>query len=232
MALYAQSSWVECTVPTDNGGCGNTHRRPYVNGVAVHPYALNCPPCEDFLRAYNSDQWSVNVADIPETHDEKKAREQADKAGKMDRERQLAVALEQLAPLGALPEVLTRFLAQVNGLPLAAALPGLLECANGHASPAGQKFCGQCGSPLSTPAPAAAISGPQPPPTPRAAPHADVKPPRMRDGRGEVLRAFAKANSLDGTGTRAELVARLGNAGLTGKWSAFAASWQPDRAAA
>src|SRR5580658_4457070 len=69
MTLYATSNVVATTVPAENGGCGTEHRRPVISGAPQHPWGLVCPPCEDFLRKNNSDQWSITTSEIPETYD-------------------------------------------------------------------------------------------------------------------------------------------------------------------
>jgi hypothetical protein len=219
MVLYARSDSAAVNGIPD--GCGGIHSRPVVNGVPQRPWALNCPPCEDFLRVHMTDQWSSTTVEIPETYDETKAREKAEKSGKLDRENQMANALVELAKLGQLPEAIARALSVAAGPAPVPALTGTLECPAGHAQPAGMKFCGECGEPMSRAAAKAAIPAPRQPAqsTPL---RADVKVPRMKDGRVEVLRSFALANALDSTGTQAQLVTRLSNAGLVAHWAGFA----------
>lgn len=211
MTLYPPSSWVESTVPVDNGGCGETHRRPYVEGRPVHPYGLECPPCEDYLRKAMGDQWSANIADIVETYNEKTARERAEKTGKLDRERQLADALTQLGPLGQLPAALTQFVAQMTGV-LPPAVQGVMECPNGHAAQPGAKFCPECAAPLSVPVTAGAIG---PPPPVQETAKAASKRQRLRDARLEDLQHLARDRMLDASGSRADLISRLSAAGVT-----------------
>jgi hypothetical protein len=208
MTVYAPSSHCWVFVGAGHGGCGQAHSRPVADGAPKKIWDLTCAQCEDHLR--KDPQWSSTVDEIVETHDEKIARERSEKSGKMDRERQLATAIEQLAPLGELPGALTMLVAQLTGQGQGRAVTaGLLECPNGHASPAGQKFCGQCAAPLSQPVPAAAIAVP-----------AEIPPPsgprrRLRDARLEELQALARARLLDSTGNRADLITRLSNAGVT-----------------
>jgi len=213
MTLYSRSDVAAVTVPVAGfGGCGNTHSRPVVNGAPEKTWALDCPPCEDHLR--HSDQWSATVTEIPETYDETKAREQAEKSGKLDRENQLAAAIIELGKLGQLPDALGQVLApMLGGAP--AALIGKVVCPQGHDNPAGQKFCGDCGSAMSA---KAALDGPQRPPAPPAAgppPDDRQRSVRLRDARLEELQALARMHGLDDGGKRPELIARLADAGVT-----------------
>lgn len=227
MTLYARSDVAAVIVPAESGGCGlrGGHARPVINGAPQHPWGLACAPCEDYLRVHMPDHWSSTTAEIPETHDEKLSRENFEKRGAKDKDAILTLALARLAGIDSreLPESLTRMISGVPAhLPAASAL---LECPSGHLQQPGQRFCGECGQPMSRPVPAAAVAAPEPPPAPSAAPVADARVPRMRDGRIDALRAFAEASGLDGAGTRADLISRLSNAGLTGKWAAFAAPY-------
>jgi SAP domain len=217
MTLYPPSNWVESTVPVDLGGCGQPHRRPYVNGAPVHPYEINCPPCEDYLRKNNSDQFSATVSEIRETYDEKLAREDFDKRGAKDKDAILTLALARLAGIDSaeLPESLTRM---ISGAPLHVPVQGQLECANGHPSPPGKKFCGECGSPMSTPVSKAALGAPQRPAEPPAAapsPARRAVPQRLQDLRHDELQAACRLRGLPDQGVRKDLMKRLRNAGVT-----------------
>lgn len=214
MTLYGQNNLASVIVPAEGfGGCGEPHSRPVVDGAPAKLWELSCDACENHLR--HSEQWSVTITELPETYDETKSREQADKLGKMDRERQLAVALEQLAPLGQLPAALGQMLAQLMGTTPPAALAGQMECPSGHPNAPGLKFCGECGQPMSAPVPAAAI---QAPPEEPAEPPAGTPAPqkrRLRDARLEELQALAVARKLDPVGTRSDLINKLSSAGVT-----------------
>jgi SAP domain len=217
MSLYPPSNWVESTVPADAGGCGRPHRRPYVSGKPVHPYALECPPCENYLRKNMPDQWSATVSEIAETYDEKLAREDFEKRGAKDKDAVLTLALARLAGIDSaeLPESLTRM---ISGVPAHIPVQGQLECVNGHLSPPGKKFCGDCGAPMSSPAAAAALPGPQ---RPAEAPStASVTlhrhgPVRIQDLRHDELKAACRAHGLPDAGVRKELMKRLRHAGVT-----------------
>ena len=214
MTIYGQNNLASVIVPAEGfGGCNTQHSRPVVDGAPVKVWELSCEACENFLR--HSDQWSVTLTELPETYDDRLARERSEKAGKMDRERQLAVALEQLAPLGQLPEALTKFFGQLSGNPAPVPLAGQMECPSGHPNQPGHKFCSQCGQAMSKPSPAAAISAPQEPAAPPADPPAPARPRRLRDARLDELQALAQAHSIDPAGTRADLIVKLSAAGVT-----------------
>jgi hypothetical protein len=214
MTIYGQNNLASVIVPVEGfGGCGEPHSRPVVNGAPAKLWELSCDACENHLR--HSEQWSVTVVELPETYDETKSREQSEKAGKMDRERQLAVALEQLAPLGQLPAALGQLLGQITGQTVPGALAGLMECPSGHPNAAGLKFCGECGQPMSAPVPAAAISAAPEATAPPAPAPAGQKQRRIRDARLEELQALAVAHKLDPVGNRSDLIVKLSNAGVT-----------------
>ena len=213
MAIYARSDLACVNISEAHGGCGTEggHRRPVEHGAPAKIWALDCPACEDFLR--HDPHWSVTTTEIPETYDETKAREQSEKSGKMDRERQLAEALIQLGPLGQLPAALGQVLGQLLGN-AAPALAGTMECGSGHPNPAGLKFCGECGTPMSQPVAAAALPVAEKVPEPPAQ-SAPAQRRRLRDARLEELQALAVARSIDPVGTRADLIVKLSSAGVT-----------------
>ena len=217
MTLYATSNLVAATVPAENGGCGVEHRRPVISGAPQNPWSLSCPPCEDFLRKHNSDQWSVTMSEIPETYDEKLAREDFDKRGAKDKDAILTLALARLAGIDSreLPESLTRM---ISGVPAHVPLAGKMVCPQGHDSPAGMKFCGQCGSLMSPLATKAAIGDPQrpaEPPAPAPVGQHRAGPVRLQDLRGDELRAACRARGLPDEGVRKDLMKRLRGAGVS-----------------
>ena len=216
MTLYATSNLVAATVPAENGGCGVEHRRPVISGAPQNPWGLDCPPCEDFLRKNNADQWSATLSEIPETYDEKLAREDFDKRGAKDKDAILTLALARLAGIDSreLPESLTRM---ISGVPAHVPLAGKMVCPQGHDSPAGMKFCGQCGSPMSGIA-QAAIDGPQraaAPSVPLGSPQQGAKPFRLQDLRHDELQAACRARGLPDEGVRKVLMRRLRDARVT-----------------
>ena len=150
--------------------------------------------------------------EVPETHDETKARENFEKRGAKDKDAILTLALARLAGIESseLPESLTRM---ISGVP--AHVPGQMVCPSGHANPPGKAFCGDCGAPMhGSPAqaalPAAVQKAAEPPPA-----TGPVKPRRLRDARLDELQALARNASIEPEGTRADLIARLAAAGVT-----------------
>jgi len=218
LTIYARADLAHTLIPESFGGCGERHFRPVENGAPAKLWALTCENgCENYLR--HDPLWSVTTTEVPETYDETKAREQSEKSGKMDRERQLAEALIQLGPLGQLPSALGQMLAQLMGTTPPAALAGQMECPSGHPNAAGLKFCGECGQPMSAPVPAAALPAAQEAPqqsAPPAKPAAPQRPRRLRDARLDELQALAVAHRIDAVGTRADLINKLSAAGVTG----------------
>ena len=217
MTLYATSNLVAATVPVVNGGCGTEHRRPVINGAPQHPWGLACPPCEDFLRKNNADQWSATLSEIPETYDEKLAREDFEKRGARDKDALMTLIMAKAVGIdpSQLPDSLTRM---VTGIPLHIPVQGQLECVNGHPSPAGKKFCGDCGAPMSSPVTAAALPGPQHPAEPPAAAPVTLHrqgPVRIQDLRHDELKAACRNRGLPDQGVRKELMKRLRHAGVT-----------------
>ena len=209
MTVWARSDLASVTVSEAHGGCGVTHSRPAPGGKPAAVWQFSeCPRCEDFLR--HDPLWAVTAAEIPETHDETKAREDFDKRGARDKDAILALALAKIAGIENLPDSLTRM---VSGAPLH--VPGQMECPSGHVQPSGMKFCGECGSPMHGSPDAAAIASPQKAAGP---PVADVDMPssgRIKDANKKSLQALCRAHGLAEDGTNSELVVRLSNAGLT-----------------
>lgn len=217
MTVYARADLAHTLIPEAFGGCGERHFRPVVDGAPAKLWALDCQDgCENYLR--HDPLWSTTTTEVPETYDHRLAREQSEKSGKMDRERQLAEALVQLAPLGDLPSALGQMLSQLMGTTAPGALAGQTECPDGHPNQPGHKFCSQCGQPMSKPVPAAAISAPEKPekpPEPPSPPPAPARPRRLRDARLDELQALCAAHSIDPAGTRADLIVKLSAAGVT-----------------
>jgi hypothetical protein len=207
MSVWARSDLASVSVSAAHGGCGEVHTRPAPGGIPVQPWRLDCETCANYLRS--DAHWSATSAEIPETHDEGKTREDFQKRGAHDKDAIMTLALARLAgiPTSELPESLTRM---ISGRP--AHIPGVLECPAGHGNPAGQKFCGQCGAPMSGPVPQASL-----PPAPErpAAARPGQRPRRLRDARLDELQALARSRGLSVAGTRADLISRLADAGIT-----------------
>jgi hypothetical protein len=156
MTVYAPSDHHSINIPAEGGrGCGQVHSRPLgPDGQPVQPWGLDCPECSAWLLA-NDSRWSATVEDIPETFDERKARERFETRGIRDRETLIALAMSRMAGLspGEIPPSVTKML---TGLP--AHVPGVTVCGNGHDNTPGSRFCRDCGSPMTSPAAAGAIA--------------------------------------------------------------------------
>lgn len=150
MTIYAQSDLMSVKVGPGHGGCGQVHERERdAGGYPVQPWALTCDAgCEDFLRA-SDDRWSTTLHGITETYDEKASRDHYEKAGVQARDSLLAIAMARMAGIGSdqIPPALQKML---TGLP--AHVPGVTVCPKGHDNTPGNRFCGQCGSPMRAPA--------------------------------------------------------------------------------
>ena len=235
---FARSDVMGVNIGVESGGCGTQggHSRPVINGAPVRLWKLDCGPCSTALK--DDPLWSTTEADIPETPDETKGREDFAKRGATDRDNVLAVALAKLAGV-ELPQTIRQ---AIHGASpeIHATIAGKLICAEGHDAEPGSRFCQECGSPVRQPAasvkcpqghenavtakfcsdcgspvqPVAAIE----PPAPRAAPRAPSRAPAarkapakkpLRDWKSEDLKALARSKGLDDSGTRLELIERL-----------------------
>ena len=101
MTLYARADVISVCVPVASGGCGTTHIRPVRNGAPAQQFKLDCPGCENFLRAdiartgnkrvrtVNADNgmrlaerflglWGATPDTIPEAPDQEQHREWAE----------------------------------------------------------------------------------------------------------------------------------------------------------
>ena len=213
MSLWARSDLAAITVSEAHGGCGHTHSRPAPGGVPVQPWKLDCAGgCEDHLR--HDPHWASTSAEIAETFDEGKAREDFEKRGAKDKDAVLTLALARLAGIDSkeLPESLTRM---ISGAPLHVPVQGVMECPSGHGQPAGAKFCSECGAAMSAAVAKGALPAAQQPPEPPAASGAEARPRRLRDARLDELQALAEERGLDASGKRPDLIARLAEAGVT-----------------
>jgi hypothetical protein len=213
MSVYARSDLAAVTVSEAHGGCGKTHHRPASDGNPALLWELDCADCCNHLRS--DPLWSSTRAELPETYDEKIARERDEKTGRLDRDKQIVDALIKLGDLGGLPAALAEALASHGIVP--AALAGQVVCGNGHDNQPGNRFCAACGVSMSQPVPKAAIgaaeSHPEPPGD-EATPVQDSRPRRLVDARLDELQALAREKGLDADGTRRELIGRLKAAGV------------------
>ena len=229
--LFARNDLDFFKVPVESGGCGapGGHSRPVIEGAPVRPWRVECVDCEPFLREHLSDLFSLSEADLPETPDEVKGREDFAKRGATDRDNILAIAMAKLAGV-ELPQTIRQAISGAS--PALPAIAGVMVCEAGHDCEPGSKFCSECGSPMRRPpvaacpdghpvaasakfcgecgkpaaANVAAIEPPAPPAAPRSA-GPRVKP--MKDWRLEDLRAEAQRRGLDDTGTRVQVLERL-----------------------
>ena len=217
MPLHARSDLAYVIVPATSGGCGEPHRRPVEQGAPAQVWTLNCPPCENLLR--HEPTWSTTLSEIPETYDEKLAREDFDKRGARDKDQVLAMALAKLAGV-ELPESLLRPI--TGNMPKAIAL---MECPSGHPGQPGSKFCATCGEPMHQPvnaltaAPVLCPSGHENAAAakfcgecgtsikaPEPAADEDTELGSMH---WKQLEKLCKDRGLDATGSKADLLARL-----------------------
>ena len=212
MTVHARSDISAVTISAAHGGCGKTHSRPVANGAPAQLWSLDCPACEDHLRG--DPLWSSTVAEIPETHDEAKDREDFEKRGAKDKDAVMTLAIARLAGVdpAALPESLTRMISGAQ-----AHIPQTVDCPQGHANPVGQRFCGDCGLPVGGP-PAAVTNGAAPPDSaPQPVVRAETAPAlpalpsntKMRGMKREDLVALAAGAGVGTGGSRQDVLDRL-----------------------
>ena len=230
--LFARNDLDFFKVPPESGGCASPsgHSRPVINGAPVRPWRVECPNCEPFLRERLSDLFSISEADIPETPDEVKGREDFQKRGATDRDNVLAIAMAKLAGV-ELPQTIRQAISGAS--PALPAIAGKMVCEAGHDAEPGSKFCQECGRPMRRPLLAACPNGhqvgaeakfcpecgsglspasldtPAIEPAPMQAPAGVVRVKPLKDWRLEDLRAEARNRGLDDSGTRQALLARL-----------------------
>ena len=154
---FARSDVMGVNIGVESGGCGTQggHSRPVINGDPVRLWKLDCGPCSTALK--DDPLWSTTEADIPETPDETKGREDFAKRGATDRDNVLAVAMAKLAGV-ELPQTIRQ---AIHGASpeIHATIAGKLICAEGHDAEPGSRFCQECGSPVRQPA--ASVKCPQ-----------------------------------------------------------------------
>jgi hypothetical protein len=233
MPVWARSDLASITVSVAHGGCGLVHTRPAPGGNPVKTWKLECGVCEPYLA--KDPLFATSLADLPETPDETKGREDFAKRGATDRDNVLALAMAKLAGV-ELPQTIRQAISGASP-EIHAAIAGKMVCENGHDNEPGSKFCQECGGRMRqavvaacpdghpmTPAAkfcsecgkpavvmtAPAIGPPAAPPavrTPKPAGSARVKP--MRDWRLEDLQAEARRRGVDPSGTRQALLERM-----------------------
>ena len=233
MSLFARSDVVSVAVPVSSGGCGATHTREVTHGAPAKHFELICPPCEAHLKERAPDIWATTLADIPETPDEIKGREDFAKRGATDRDNVLAIAMAKLAGV-ELPQTIRQAISGAS--PALPAIAGIMVCEQGHDCEPGSKYCSECGSPMRRPSLAACPNGHQvgaeakfcpecgtglnpgamgtpaiepPAAVPAAAAKAAARVKPLKDWRVEDLRAEARRKGLDYSGTRVEVLERI-----------------------
>ena len=238
MSLYARADLASVTVSAAHGGCGNIHVRPAPGGNPVKVWKLDCALCETHLS--KDDLWATSLADLPETPDETKGREDFAKRGATDRDNVLAIAMAKLAGV-ELPQTIRQAISGAS--PALPAIAGKLVCENGHDAEPGSKFCQECGAAMRLPRVAACSNGHEvgaeakfcpecgsglspasldtpaiEPPATRvtsAAPavrEAAAKKKPIKDWKLDDLRAEARTRGLDDSGTRLEVLDRIRHA--------------------
>ncbi len=168
MVLFARSDVMALSL--GEHGCGATHTRPVTHGAPAKVFHLDCPPCESHLRGdrkakilrYETDKktgrvthqervadadpmWSSSPDAVPLTPDETRTNEVRSERGRMQIEMLQALAALRSTGVEVPPEAMWLL---ERELP-AGVLKGTVVCANGHDSPAGLKFCGECGELIS-----------------------------------------------------------------------------------
>jgi len=165
MPLYGRSDVVGISIPLPDG-CGATHSRSVTRGVPAKIFKLDCPECESVLRGDgkpkklvyqinaqtgqavrqervpdSSDMWSSTPDTIPQTPDEERTSKTRTERGRMQIEMLQALAAIRATGINVPAEALYLLESELpEGV-----LKGTVVCANGHDSPAGLKFCGECG---------------------------------------------------------------------------------------
>jgi len=100
MAVYARSDVASVAIPVSDGGCGDIHFRPVVQGAPAKVWKLTCGPCETYLKRditastiewtdkehvkhiYNTSTWGDDPTRIPLTPDEERVSNSMEKQGK------------------------------------------------------------------------------------------------------------------------------------------------------
>jgi hypothetical protein len=153
MTVYARSDIAAVSISTAHGGCGEVHSRPAPGGKPVAEWALTCGPCENHLR--HDPLWATFTDQIPETPDEIRSREEAEKRGQRDQAVATQAALTNIADMPAAFQALAEALLKQGGnitLPTEPSVP-TVACANGHQVKHDAKFCHECGLSMSLAAP-------------------------------------------------------------------------------
>jgi hypothetical protein len=225
MSLYARSDLVSVSIPQTSGGCGAAHARPVTRGAPVKTWKLDCLPCESYLRgddkakvikviAGDKDQgipartehvadsdphWSTTPEGVPATPDEQHVNKIRAERGSQQLQQLSALAALQQAGL-KIPDEAFWLLSQNFDQRI---IKGTTICANGHDNAAGVKFCGECGMPMISPAPAAEIETAD-------EDEPDITAPLpLGTLHVATLKKMARSRGLPDKGTKVQLIERL-----------------------
>lgn len=174
MTLYPRSDLMSVGIPTDSGGCGNTHIRPVNKGVPVKIWKLDCPPCESYLRGDTKAKvikvipgdkdnnipsrmehvvdadphWSTTPEGVPLTPDEQHVHKIRSERGRQDLDMLQAIASLRNTgiDLGDYRDAMWLLEQRFDKR----IIHGSMVCAAGHNNAAGVKFCQECGISMTT----------------------------------------------------------------------------------
>ncbi|HEX9520970.1 MAG TPA: hypothetical protein VF940_32920 [Streptosporangiaceae bacterium] len=93
----------------------------------MRPWSVDCPQCTSFLDG--DPLWARSLAEVPESHDEIKARQQYELAGSCNQWALLTMAVARLAGIRQ-AEISPVFQQMISGLPPHAGT--VLLCPSGH----------------------------------------------------------------------------------------------------
>ena len=217
MTLYARSDVMSVSISAENGGCGRPggHSRPVIKGAPARIFKLDCPQCESYLKGdrrpkilkYHTDpktgqsvrqeriadgdpMWGSTPDTIPLTPDEERTNATRQDRGKLQIE--MIQALAAMRATGIQVPAEAMWLLE-RELP-AGVLKGTVVCANGHDSPTGLKFCGECGVSMAT---RGAIAPPEDP---------EIDLGRLHP---QTLRKMCRERELPDKGSKDVLIGRL-----------------------
>jgi len=225
MAVFARSDVMSVSLSESHGGCGAVHSRPVTRGVPDKVWALSCPRCENHLRS--DAHWASMLADVPETPDEVRVREDVEKRGVRDRDTRNDAMMESLTTSLAM---LTQLVAQGVKLPpdvqeraaeLTAALHPDFPGADPDADP--DTEVGQVPAPEGEPQDEGAAEGVEAAEGGgESTPDADDSSGAENASTGELpapstlqkmllgdLQVLARERGVDDSGTKADIIARL-----------------------
>jgi hypothetical protein len=203
MTVHARSDIAAVSISQQHGGCGEVHSRPVHGGAPVKVWALTCGQCETVLA--KDSNWSVTLAELPETPDEIVLREDRAKRAEQDRLDNFNQLPEHLAKALA-PLVAQIASAGYGSIPQAIAAMDRL-CRNGHRNAADAKFCSSCGSSMAEGVPS--DHAPDPAPEPELSATRPVLPDNIEDLPMPQLRALAAELGVATTRSKAEQVALI-----------------------